>query len=312
MGDDFVDAVRVGLARSPKEIPCRFFYDEVGSELFEKICGLPEYYLTRAERSILQRYADEIAAGFDAPPALVELGSGSSVKTRLLIEAMLNRFDAVEYVPIDISRSIMVDSCDQLLEDYPGLTATAVHAEYQDGLRIAAEKVCGPKMIVWLGSNIGNFERTDARRFLRMVRGSVSPGDAVLVGADLRKDAAVLEAAYDDAAGVTAAFNKNLLVRINRELAGGFDLDAIDHPARFDPVAGCIEMSLVSRKKQTIAIDGLKTSVGFEAGESIRTERCHKYTLDQIEELSEAAGFKAASCWMDAERRFSVNLLTPV
>jgi L-histidine N-alpha-methyltransferase len=223
---DFASAVRDGLTGDPKTLPCRLFYDEEGSRIFEEICELPEYYLTRAEHEILSAHADDIASRFQHRTALMELGSGSAIKTRILIEAFLRRHGALRYAPVDISRSVLEESARSLLADYPGLEILAVAGEYRQGLRSIGTHGNTPKLILWLGSSIGNFTHEEATRFLTAVAAEMTPDDRMLVGADMRKDPATLVRAYDDAAGVTARFNKNLLVRVNRELGGTFDLDA--------------------------------------------------------------------------------------
>ncbi|MGH2355446.1 MAG: L-histidine N(alpha)-methyltransferase [Chloroflexota bacterium] len=312
----FAVEVRRGLTAQPKQLPCRFFYDHQGSRIFEQICDLPEYYLTRAEQEILTRHADEIAAAMPVATMLVELGSGSAAKTRRLIEAFLRRQEALRYVPIDIARGMLEASARQLLADYPALVIHAVAAEYRDGLRRLQHlrhtaEADRPRLVLWLGSNVGNFERDEAAAFLAQVRTTLGPDDRLLVGVDLRKDRAVLEPAYDDAQGVTACFNKNLLDRINRELGGHFDLEAFDHRAIYAEDAGRIEMYLVSRRAQTAPIDGLELRVPFAAGEAIHTENSYKYSLDEIRALAAAAGLVVERQWLDGDRRFSECLFRP-
>ena len=333
------EEVRAGLTATPKRLPCRFFYDEHGSLLFEQICELPEYYVTRAEREILAAHAAEIVAQLPAVRAsteLVELGSGSAAKTRLLIAALLRRQPALRYVPVDISRSALEESAGALLAAYPTLRVDAVAADYEAGLRYlanlavltvpvagaqpgpgasivgAAAVAAPPRLFLWLGSNVGNLTRAEAAAFLRRVRDRMGPDDRLLIGIDLRKDRAVLEAAYDDARGVTARFNKNLLARINRELGGHFDLDAFEHRAIYDDAAGRIAMYLVSCREQTVAIDSLGVGVPFAAGEAIHTEDSYKYSSDEIEVLAADAGFTVERRWLDGGQRFSDNLLRPL
>ena len=327
--ESFAQEVRAGLTASPKRLACRFFYDDEGSALFEQICDLPEYYVTRAEREILQTYADEIVAQMPVVNTLVELGSGSASKTRLLIEALLRRQDTLRYVPIDISRGMLEASAPELLADYPGLRIDAVAAEYDDGLRALAATAKtdasmantastavatdhGPKLLLWLGSNIGNFERAAAAAFLQRVGETMTPDDRLLVGIDLRKDRVVLEPAYDDAQGVTGRFNKNLLVRINRELDGHFDPDLFDHRAVYDEQAGRVEMYLVSRDEQTVSIDALPLRVRFTSAEPVHTENSYKYSPEEIASLADAAGFEVERRWLDTAGRFSENLLRPI
>lgn len=307
----FAEEVRDGLKAVPKRLPCRFFYDRAGSLLFEQICELPEYYPTRTERRILDDCAGALASRLGGPVRLVELGSGSASKTRLLIEALLGAHGRLEFVPIDISKSMLEHSAEQLLEDYPGLEVHALAAEYGAGVAHLNRAHERPQLIAWLGSSVGNFHRDDAAGFLRTLREAMASADRLLVGIDLRKDARVLERAYDDRQGVTARFNRNLLARINRELEGHFDVESFAHEARWLEGPGRVEMHLVSRRRQEVAIDALGLRVGFEAGESIRTECSYKYSLAEIDALAEAAGLRAAERWVDPEALFSVNLLAP-
>jgi len=305
----FAEAVAQGLGTDPKSLPCRFLYDAQGSDLFEEICRLPEYYLTRAEREILERRADEIAACAGPCEELVELGSGSASKTRLLIEAFLRGGRRLRYVPIDISRSALAESAKSLLGDYPRLEIHAIAGEYERGLRHLRADADAPRMIMWLGSNIGNFDRADAARFLTHVRDAMREGDRLLVGIDLRKDRRSLERAYDDASGVTARFNLNLLARINRELGGRFELDAFRHEAIWRAREGRVELSLVSRRDQEIAIRALDLVVKLRKGERIHTEDSFKYSLKEIAEVAREAGLCVVTRWFDAAERFSLNLL---
>src|SRR5262245_43532945 len=207
-------AIAAGLARPPRSIPCRFLYDEEGSKLFEEICELPEYYLTRAEREILVARADRVAARFDAPITMVELGSGSSTKTRVLIEACLRRHGRLRYLPVDISRGMLEESSLALLERYPALEVHAIASELEAALPQVGAEDSRPKLVLWLGSSVGNFARDEAASFLARVREAMAPGDALLIGIDLRKSRSVLERAYDDSAGVTQRFTLNLLQRM--------------------------------------------------------------------------------------------------
>jgi dimethylhistidine N-methyltransferase len=306
---EFAQAVGRGLTSKPKWLPCCYFYDEEGSRLFEEICELPEYYLPRAEREILTNRAPELAGRFTETVDLVELGSGNAVKTRLLIEALLRHQERLRYVPIDICRAVLDNSARGLLEAYPELEVVAVEAEYQEALRYLQLNTPRAKLILWLGSNVGNFDRTEAGAFLRQVSGTLAVRDRLLVGSDLRKDATVLQRAYDDAHGVTAAFNLNLLARINRELGGRFDLAAFQHRAVYNDPAGRIEMYLVSRRARRVRIDNLDLDVGFSAGEAIHTENSYKYSLEEIDTLASTAGLRIEAQWLDSRRQFSVNLM---
>ena len=309
---DFADEVRDGLSARRKRLSCRHLYDAAGSQLFEEICALPEYYLTRAELSILRAHAGEIAQLCDRDTALVELGSGSSTKTRTLIEALLERHGRLRYVPIDISRSMLADSSRALLDDYPALEIVGVAAEYRAGLELLRDQRDQAKLILWLGSNVGNFQRGEAARFLRSLRATMGARDRLLVGIDLRKAASVLEPAYDDAAGVTARFNLNLLARINRELDGEFDLSKFTHQARWNDHLGRMEMHLVSRAKQRVSIGALGLQVQFADGERIHTECSYKYSPRQIDRLASDAGLVIERRWLDDKKQFSVNLMAPL
>ena len=305
----FGEAVAAGLCSEPKRLACLFFYDTTGSKLFEQICELPEYYLTRAEHEILKEKADEIASGFGDEIALVELGSGSAVKTRLLIEAFLRRQDRLLFCPVDISKSALEESSHLLLNDFPCLSVLGVAADYHAGLAWLEKEVQGPKVILWLGSNVGNFERSDAVEFLGHLGEVMCPEDRLLMGADLIKDPKTLEAAYDDALGVTARFNLNLLNRINRELGGNFDLSRFAHRAIYNADARRIEMYLVSKLKQEVRVDALDLSLVFESDEAIHTEHSHKYSVDDIRRLAQTSGFEIERQWFDSRRRFSLSQL---
>jgi dimethylhistidine N-methyltransferase len=309
--DSFAQAVEEGLGARPRSLPCRFFYDDEGSRLFEAICELPEYYLTRAEREILANHADEIAARCPTPLFLAELGSGSSSKTRLLIEAFLRHQGSLRYVPVDISQSMLDESAKSLLADYHGLEITAIASEYRDGLRHLGKDSHLPKLIAWLGSNIGNFTRPDAHHFVSGIRDAMSSEDRVLLGVDLRKDQRALERAYDDARGVTARFNKNLLARINRELGGSFDLADWSHRARVVDGGGRVEIGLVCRRSCEVRVAALGQTFRFARGEFIHTEDSTKYSEREIADLAADASLRVDARWLDAERRFCVALLAP-
>lgn len=311
-GADFAGDVRAGLSARPKRLPCLYFYDERGSRLFERICELPEYYLTRAERSILKTHADELAALLAGPVDLVDLGSGNSGKTRLVIEALLRCQGRLRFIPVDISSSMLQESSLDLVETYADLEVLAVAGEYQDGLDYLLAEGGPPRLVLWLGSNVGNFTPREAVRFLRRLGGAMRPGDALLIGIDLRKEPAVLVAAYDDAAGVTAQFNLNLLARINRELEGRFDLDAFAHEARWNDAEGRMEMHLRSLRRQRVEIAGLGLQASFDEGETIHTESSCKYSLEGIAQLASEAGFAIDRQWLDGGRRFSLSLMTLV
>jgi len=309
--DDFAAAVAAGLSLEEKTLPCRFLYDARGSSLFEAICETPEYYLTRAEHEILEARAGAIAASFAEPITLAELGSGSARKTRLLIDAFLARHAALRYVPVDISRAALEASARGLLERYPGLEVCAIASEYHEGLRLLRAATEGPKLIAWLGSNVGNFDRSEAAGFLRRVRRALADDDRLLLGVDLRKPRDVLEAAYDDARGVTASFTLNLLVRINRELGGLFSPAAFAHRARWLEDEGRIEIHLVSRERQRVTIAALGLEVAFEKGEAIHVEDSFKYSPAEIDELLKDASLRCEERWLDAHGRFALVLCAP-
>ena len=304
----FADDVRAGLTACPKTLPCTYFYDEAGSNLFERICDLPEYYLTRAEEAILRASADAMVDGWPESPALVELGSGSSTKTRRLIVAARARYGAVHYLPIDVSPTILEESARALARDFPGLRVTGVVGDYRTGLADLFARVRLPKLVVFLGSSLGNYETPAAVALLADLAGRMSGEDRLLLGTDLVKEPAVLEAAYDDAQGVTAAFNKNLLHRINRELGGDFRVDEFDHQARFSAAHARVEMRLVARSRQVVNVPGAGLAgVAFEAGESIHTENSHKYTRESLRSLARESGFAEEAAWADEAGRFRVQ-----
>lgn len=305
--DDLAGAVLEGLSSSPRSLPCRFLYDAEGSLLFERICALEEYYPTRAEREILADRADELA-GLLSGTALVELGSGSAKKTEVLLAALCRRGDPVTYVPVDISRDAIERSAARLIRAYPELTIQGVAAEYGAGLAWAVEHVRGPKTVLWLGSNVGNFTRPEAGAFLARLRESLVPGDHFLIGVDRRKDRRTLELAYDDPGGVTAAFNLNLLARINRELGGELDVTGFTHRASYDEEEGVVRMDLVSDRAQSASIAALERVFHFEEGEAIHTEDSVKYSGDELDRLAAAAGFAPVERWTDGAERFFVDL----
>src|SRR5262245_17372732 len=310
--DSFARAVEDGLGAAPRSLPCRFFYDAEGSRLFEAICELPEYYLTRAEHEILAHRADEIAARCPTPLFLAELGSGSATKTRLLIEAFLRRQGKLRYVPVDISQSMLDESAQALLADYRSLEITAIASEYRNGLRHLGKDTHLPKLIAWLGSNIGNFTREEARHFVGGIRDAMSPEDRLLLGVDLRKDALALWRAYDDAQGVTARFNKNLLARINNELGGDFDLADWTHRARVVDDGGRVEIGLVCRRSCDVHIGALGRSFRFARGDFIHTEDSTKYSDAELAELAGATSLRMIARWLDSRRRFCVALFEPL
>jgi dimethylhistidine N-methyltransferase len=306
--DEFAGAVGRGLGAKPRSLPCRFFYDTAGSRLFERICELPEYYPTRTEEGILRAHAREIIESVGEEVALAEFGSGDSRKTRILIEALLERQARLAYAPIDISIEYLEASARALLEQYRRLWLTAIGGEYLDAVRHLPRHTC-PRLIVFLGGNIGNMQESQAVAFLALVRREMGDRDRLLVGYDRLKAPDILRAAYNDAAGITAAFNKNLLARINRELRGEFNLDAFAHDAPFVEAYARIEMHLVSLRDQTVRVAALGRSFGFSRHETIHTENSHKYEPEQFARLAAASGLIVTESWSDAHQWFSLALL---
>ncbi|MFE5895650.1 L-histidine N(alpha)-methyltransferase [Streptomyces sp. NPDC002285] len=291
-----------GLTSTPKTLPPKWFYDAQGSELFEKITELPEYYPTRAEREILVDRAGEIAAVTGAR-TLVELGSGSSEKTRYLIDALTGLHT---YVPVDVSESALTQAGQALIEERPELDVHALIADFTGGLTLPDTP--GPRLVAFLGGTVGNLLPAERAAFLASVRSLLSPGDALLLGTDLVKDERVLVEAYDDAAGVTAAFNKNVLAVIDRELGADFDPAAFDHVAVWDADHEWIEMRLRSRTAQTVKVPALGLAVDFAAGEDMRTEVSAKFRRDGVRAELSDAGLELAHWWTDGEGRFALSL----
>jgi L-histidine N-alpha-methyltransferase len=306
----FAEDVRSGLTATPKRLLPKYFYDELGSALFEAITALPEYYLTRAETEILRDRSPEIVEAAGGPIELVELGSGSAIKTRYVIDATLARQPTLRFCPIDISIAALDASARALTREYPSIVVDGINADYLTGLTRLSRNGARRRLALFLGSNIGNFEPDEARATLRALRAVLEPGDSFLLGADLKKDAAVLERAYDDATGVTAAFNRNLLGRINRELGGRFDLDAFRHRAFYSEERSRVEIQLVSKQRQDVSIDALDLIAHFEEGEPIHTESAYKFDHASIDQLARATGFDVAGSWTDGQRRFADFLLT--
>ncbi|MGW2476675.1 L-histidine N(alpha)-methyltransferase [Streptomyces sp. NPDC001665] len=293
-----------GLSRRPKTLPPKWFYDARGSELFEEITRLPEYYPTRAEREILIDRAGEIAAASGAR-TLVELGSGSSEKTRHLLDALT---DLHSYVPVDVSESALRGAAEALLKERPGLSVHALIADFTAGLTLP--ETPGPRLVAFLGGTLGNLLPGERSVFLKSVRDLLAPGDTLLLGTDLVKDEAVLVAAYDDAAGVTAAFNRNVLSVVDRELGADFVPEDFAHVARWNPREEWIEMRLRARRSLTVKIPELDLVVPFEAGEELRTEVSAKFREDGVRGEVAAAGLRLAHWWTDSEDRFALSLST--
>ncbi|MFF4798955.1 L-histidine N(alpha)-methyltransferase [Streptomyces sp. NPDC001351] len=291
-----------GLTGTPKTLPPKWFYDAHGSELFEQITELPEYYPTRAEREILIARSAEIAAATRAR-TLIELGSGSSEKTRYLLDALT---DLHTYVPVDVSESALTQAGQALVAERPGLQVHALIADFTASVTLPDTP--GPRLIAFLGGTIGNLLPVERAAFLASIRSLLSPGDALLLGTDLVKDEKVLVRAYDDAAGVTAAFNKNVLAVVNRELGADFDPDAFDHIALWDTANEWIEMRLRSRAAQSVKIPALDLAVDFDAGEELRTEVSAKFRKEGVRTELSTAGLELAHWWTDEQGRFALSL----
>jgi L-histidine N-alpha-methyltransferase len=307
--NEFALMVRDGLLKTgQKELPSKYFYDSVGSGLFEVICTLPEYGLTRAEESILTNHVAEIVRKLPEPVMVAELGSGTGRKTRLILEELCRR-QRTSYYPIEISRTALAH-CERELRDVGCVSIVGFEREYLDGLlEVAARRQEGEHLLVlFLGSTIGNFDGTASTEFLRRLRKILYPGDFLLLGADLEKSIDTLVAAYDDGLGVTAAFNLNLLVRINTELGGDFSIDQFQHVAIFNERTRSIEMHLRSRIEQRVNIQGAGISVDLKAGETIWTETSHKYSLPELDRMASESGFRCVDIWAENGWKFVENL----
>ena len=308
LADSLRADARAGLTASPKSLPPKWFYDERGSGLFDKITLLDEYYPTRAERAILRSAAAGIAAATRAR-TLVELGSGSADKTRLLLDALRGAGTLARYVPVDVSEAALITASHRVLDGYPGLAVHAVVSDFEEHLGLPEGG--GPRLVAFLGSTIGNLLPPQRAAFLASIRARLAPDDALLLGTDLVKDPAVLVAAYDDDAGVTAAFNKNILSVLNAGLGANFDPDAFDHVALWDPAAEWIEMRLRSAERQQVRLPAIGLTVSFAAGEEMRTEVSAKFRREGVQAELAAAGLTMTSWWTDEESRFGLSLSVP-
>ena len=304
MAQVFLNDVVTGLSKTPKSLPPKWFYDDVGAKLFENICELPEYYLTRTERSILESSAAEIVAALGEDTVLVEFGSGSMSKVRII----LDQFTAPKaFVAVDISAEQLAEAAKELESAYPGLRVFSIATDFTQSFDLPANLDASQRRCVFFpGSTIGNFNQQDAKALLAHMRTAAGPGGRLLIGFDQKKDAAVLEAAYDDAAGVTADFNKNVLARINRELGGDVNVDAFAHVAFYNDADGRIEMHLKSIGAQSFGIGG--HTFHFADGETIHTENSYKYAVKEFEQLASAAGLCLARTWTDNADKFALLL----
>ncbi len=307
--DSFADEIKFGLNRDKKFISPKFFYDIKGSELFEKICLLPEYYPTRTEVSILEQLRGDLFEYLDDSFRLVELGSGSSTKTRLILDVFEKFGGIVEYFPIDISE-ILAESSELLLSEYDNLHITGIIDTYEGGLEFLKSYDSKKNLIIFLGSSFGNFSPDDGVEFLRKIHSTIKSGDLFLIGLDLVKDSSVLESAYNDSAGVTAQFNLNVLSRINDELDADFDLNNFEHYSKYNERSQRIEMYLKSLTNQRVVISQSNVTIHLRKDELIHTEYSHKFNLSQINPLFEDVGFEIKQTWCDDKKYFSLTLLS--
>lgn len=303
--DELAHDVRAGLARLPKRLPSKYFYDARGSELFEQICTEPEYYLTRTELAIMREHAGAIAAALGPGVVLLEYGSGSGVKTRLLLEHLQR---PLAYVPVEIDADALAASVAELHAAMPALEVLPLCADFTEVFGLAKRlQDEGRRVIYFPGSTIGNFDNAGALLLLRKMRAEMGPRGGALIGVDLKKDPAIIEAAYNDAAGITAQFTLNLLARLNRDLGADFDVDAFRHRATYNAMAGRIETSIVSMREQYVHVAGI--TAHFAAGEAIAVELSCKYTLADFARISAQAGLRVAQVWTDVPQMFSIQYL---
>jgi len=304
--DDGKDVIE-GLTKTPKSLPSKYFYDRQGSQLFEAICQLPEYYPTRTEAAILQEYAQEIVA-YTGPCELIELGSGSSTKTRLLLDAYYQQQKSSKYVPIDVSETILKASAIELQKEYPNLPIKGLIGTYEQALAYCQNPSYNTRMIFFLGSSIGNFSATECDKFLEKIATVLKPGDYFLLGIDLQKPSAILEAAYNDAQGVTAAFNLNMLSHLNWRFQADFNLDLFSHKAIYNQDQSQIEMYLICQKTHPVHLKKLGLTVNFQASESILTEISRKFNLETMQKDLESKGLKPLKVFTDSGNLFGLIL----
>jgi L-histidine N-alpha-methyltransferase len=303
--DDELLELLDGLRQPEMMISPKYFYDERGSQLFDEITRLPEYYPTETELGIMQDHIGEIASLVGKQASLIEFGSGSSLKTRILLQHL---DELAAYVPVDISEDHLLQSAQQIREEFPHLDVLPVVADFTQPFRLPSPKVMPVRNVVYFpGSTIGNFTNDAAQELLAVMHGEAGAGGALLIGVDLQKDPAIIEAAYNDSAGVTAEFNRNMLRHLNREFGADFDLDAFSHSAEYNEEEGRVEIRLVSEQDQEFTLGDESFSIGKD--EAILTEYSHKYTLDGFAAMAETAGFRVARVWTDADRLFSVQYL---
>jgi dimethylhistidine N-methyltransferase len=310
---EFSQAVKDGLLRRRnKVLPCRFIYDAHGSEIFEEVCVLPEYYPTRCELEIIEARSDEIAALCGSRVTVVEMGAGSATKTRCVLNSLIRAGTRLAYLPIDVSAAALQATAKALRLEYTDLDVIPIVGEYEAGLQEISRDGYENLLVLWFGTSVGNVEPHEAESLLRDVRDACGANGLVVLGVDLKKDKVTLERAYNDMRGVTARFNLNLLARINRELGGHFDLDAFEHRAIYNEKDSRIEMYIVSRQTQSVKIDALDATVEFEQGEAIHTENSYKFSKQGIGDLARRSGFELEQHWRDSQGLFSVNVLRSV
>ena len=304
---EYADEVTRGLTSARKTLPCKLFYDARGSALFEEITDLPEYYLTRTELEILRNRSPEIARAVRLPVSVVELGAGTATKTGTLLRAFAQGQLRLKYYPVDISPAALQDAKKRVKADCPTAVVKPVVADFADGFGFLRE-IPGRKLVLYLGSSIGNFDWNDAVAMLKSVREQLSLGDALLLGTDMVKSAEVLVPAYDDSKGITEEFNKNILVRLNREFDGDFDLSSFRHVAEWNPSCSRMEINLVSLRAQVVHLKTLALEIRFGDGERIHTENSYKYSLPTVERMLCISGFRLEKSWFDRRNWFGLHL----
>ena len=304
---EYLEEVVRGLTSRPKTLPCKLFYDERGSALFEEITRLREYYPTRIELEILQDYSQEIARAAGSPVSIVELGAGTALKTTTLLGAFARRQMRLKYFPVDISPAALAAAKKRVKDEYPGALVRPIIADFSNGFRFLRD-ISARKIVLYLGSSNGNFDWNDAVAMLKKVSEQLAPGDGLLLGTDMVKSPEILVPAYDDAQGVTSQFNKNILVRLNRELDGNFDLESFRHVAEWNPLKSRMEINLDSTRAQVVNLRMANLTVRFQAGERIHTENSYKYTGQMVETMLCASGFRLEKTWYDRRNWFGLHL----
>lgn len=304
---DYAPEVVRGLSTRPKTLPCKLFYDERGSAIFELITELPEYYLTRTELEILRENSRAIVEAAGSPVSVIELGAGTATKTGILLQAVARRQMRVKYFPVDISPSALDEAQKRVRDELPGALVQPIVTDFGNGFSFL-RKISGRKLVLYLGSSIGNFEWENATAMLRKVHDRLMPGDALLLGTDMVKGPEILVPAYDDAKGITSEFNKNILHRLNREMDGDFDVNSFRHVAEWNPRVSGMQIHLESRQAQTVTLRLTGTVIRFAAGERIHTENSYKYTLEMVERMLCVSGFALEKTWFDRHKWFGLHL----